>query len=187
MPFGEGVTRPAPPASVTLNLSTADGSIDAELELPQDVVLMMGDEPVEDLDDQEGWQSAVMVLPFTADLDPGNHLISSITVEDAAWHDEPVVLSTVEAALSLGAEFNVAEAGCTYVGDFSFVFWRLPPGSVEEQSDMAVDLSTEMNLTLYMVPSESGTFLLDRFEHDMPPPEAYLEFATECEAVTEDD
>jgi len=97
-------------------------------------------------------QAAASDGSFIVDLEPGTYKIFTITIQNKSLSPDDFLIFT-----SL-PELTVPSQPCFHAGTISFYMLRLPPGSLEEQTAMAKQITKrEIALVKY---SESGGILL---------------------------
>jgi hypothetical protein len=143
--------------------------------LPPPLVVEFGG----DAEPQPDWEYSAVVLPFTIHLEPGEYDLQSIVVDDAGWNPDSVTL------LVGGPTFTVGESPCTYVGAIGFDFYRLPPGTIDGQTDGVNEImeAFELEGSLYLQPLESGSFILESGNAGLPPEDERPESAADCEPI----
>ena len=157
IPYGVGAVSPQPPIEVTLIIRPAG--------------VRGGPDIRHRVTDPAG--------NFSLLLSPGDYAIWSLELNAPSLDSPgPVTLETGDLTQTpvIAPGFAVPAAGCSYAGRFSFSFYRLPPGSLLQQTAVAQQLVRELQLVrgvrLYFLP-DTGSVVL-------PPVTVVQSGATPC-------
>jgi len=174
-PWQEGAVVPPELRSVSFVLLSDGVELLRELRDPdRDIVNVVDDEVVAgELDEQPDWESAILYFDFEIALEPGEYELVSLEVNDPGWSSDPVSL------LTGSPKFTVADSGCTYIGLLNFNFYRLPPGSIDEQERMAGAVAASTGVE-YFTLLETGSFFGDSIDLGVPSADLRPESAAEC-------
>lgn len=174
-PWQEGALVPPAPRSVSFLLLSEGGEISKELRDPRNAPITVVDDEVVtgELSEQPNWEFAVLYIEFEIALDPGDYELLAVEVNDPRWWSGTVSMLTGRPRLT------VSDSGCTYVGTLNFNYYRLPPGSLADQENMAADVARSTGIE-YFTLVESGGFFGDSTYLDVPPTEERPESAAGC-------
>lgn len=175
VPWQSGAQVPPAPRSVSFVLLSDGVEIMRELLDPEeDTVYVVDDEVVVgDLGEQPNWELALFHVDFGIVLEPGEYELVALEVDDPGWSSNPVSLLTGR------PRFSVTDTPCTYIGLLTFIFYRLPAGSIEEQKSMAGEVVASAGVE-YFTLLETGGLFGESANLSVPSAEERPEDAAEC-------
>ena len=140
----------------------------------EDTVYFVDDEVVVgDLGEQPNWELALFHVDFGIVLEPGEYELVALEVDDPGWSSTPVPLLTGR------PRFSVTDTPCTYIGLLTFIFYRLPAGSIEEQQSMIDEVAASAGVE-YFTLLETGSMFGESANLSVPSAEERPEDAAEC-------
>jgi len=175
VPWQSGAQVPPAPRSLSVVLLSDGVEIMRELLDPEeDTVYVVDDEVVVgDVGEQPNWELAIFHFDFGIVLEPGEYELLSLEVKDPGWSSNPVMLPTGR------PRFSVTDTPCTYIGLLNFTFYRLPPGSVEEQKSMADEVAASAGVQFFTL-LQTGSLFGESANLSVPSAEERPEDAAEC-------
>ena len=98
---------------------------------------------------------------FSLTLDPGKYGMSALKLVSASLSDAVVQLPTG------GPTFTVPATGCVYIGRISFAYYRMPKGSLAEQTAVIKQLFARDDVVFTFL--ESGSLVGNQAGVTLPP------------------
>lgn len=152
-PYGDNAEQPEPPIDVTLIIQPTAGGAEVRYTIT----------------DPAG--------AFALSLPAGEYTVAGLEIEAPNMGDNPF------RALTEAANFKAPSAGCVYIGRIFYIFYRLPPGSPDEQAAVVADLLKEAGRSeseAYFTHLAKGGIIGDTFGVDVPDVDEGVEGSERC-------
>lgn len=151
IPATADVQPPSPPVEISMVLKPADGGPDVKQPIP----------------DSAGG--------FSLTLDPGTYSLHLLEILAPSMSDQSFQVPTI------GPTFTVPATGCVYVGRIYFEYYRMPKGSLDEQTAAIKQLFRRDDL--YFVFLESGSLVGNEASVSLPPEGERVSGSDDCTAT----
>ena len=175
VPWQSDAQMPPAPRSVSFVLLSDGVEIRRELRDPgKDTEYLVDDEVITgELGEQPNWELAILYVDFGIALEAGEYELVALEVDDPEWSSNPVSLVTGR------PRFSVTDTPCTYIGLLTFIFYRLPAGSIDEQQSMAGEVAASTGVE-YFTLLETGSLFGESANLSVPSAEERPEDAADC-------